>query len=128
MPGEWYKVYGLENDWALALWEADSPSALAWIPVGASVELIAISRRVPPAPQEIWLVVMRPSQTYSGSGVPRRVAQTGDRYRVIAQDTGWVFGIRDSEQPGQAAWLELDSRVQIVVGEPSPGLQAATES
>jgi len=40
--GEWYRVLGQENGWALAVWEGDPPESSVWIELDARVQLTAI--------------------------------------------------------------------------------------
>lgn len=110
-PGEWYYAVSQEGDWALAIWEGDTPEWSVWIQLDSRVQQL-IAEGPPPAGQ-LWLAVSSPTQTYSMAMAPLWVAAPGEWYRVIQPVDGWVLVVWEFDPPEYSVWIQIDERVRL---------------
>jgi hypothetical protein len=78
----------------------------------------AVATSVPAQPgptTELWLEVLAPTPAYSMTDEVLWTAAPGEWYRVLQQEAGWVLGAWENDPPESAVWIELDSRVQLVM-------------
>ncbi len=64
----------------------------------------------------LWLQVQAPTPASSLADEPRWVAQSGEQYRVIAQDPGWVLAVGVSDTFDSAVWIADDDRIALTIG------------
>ena len=70
----------------------------------------------PPATQQLWLLVLQPTEAYNSDDTLAWVAQPGEWYAVIQQDSGWALAYWEGDSPEGAVWIQLDERVQVTPG------------
>jgi hypothetical protein len=106
-----------EGGWALAVWEGDAPEAVSWISLDGRVQIIgADDGAAALSVGAQWLVVLVPTQVFSNNNEPLWVAQPGEWYRLLDQQTGWALAAWESDPPDMAVWVQLDENVGLSVG------------
>jgi uncharacterized repeat protein (TIGR01451 family) len=113
-PGEWYLVFAREGGYALATREGDAPDAFRWISLDPSVQLAETADALvaPPASDQ-WLAVFTPTETFGMADELLRMAQPGEWYAFVTQQSGWALAVREGDPPDAAVWILLDDRVAL---------------
>jgi hypothetical protein len=120
-PEELYYLLRVEDEWALAAWEGNSPTWSVWMKLDTRVQQMTIMRPPPTVTGELWLIVFAPTQTYGPDDEPLRVAQAGEWYRVASQESGWVLAVVENDDPSVAVWFPLSGAVGMTTVElPGP--------
>jgi hypothetical protein len=60
-----------------------------------------------------WLTVVEPSRFYGIDDAPLWLGQRGERYRVVAIESGWALVVWEGTNPDWSVWVLLDSRVNL---------------
>jgi hypothetical protein len=60
-----------------------------------------------------WAAIVAPTPAYSSTDDVLWIADTGERYWVLLEESGWMLASWEFDPPEIAVWIELDHRVQL---------------
>lgn len=63
---------------------------------------------------QVWVLVVEPTETFTAVGDPGWIAAPGEWYYVLLEEAGWVLAAWELDSPDLAVWLQVDERVQRV--------------
>ncbi len=67
----------------------------------------------PAPPDQVWLLVVQPSQTYGLDDSPQWIAQPGEWYVVQRIEDGWALAYWEGDSPEWSVWIPVDERVEL---------------
>jgi len=62
-----------------------------------------------------WIQILQPTEAQNNEGEVLWIAQPGELYFVVREESGWVLAIYEGDTPFWQEWIPLDNRVQNVV-------------
>lgn len=93
-----------------------TPQPAATLQPTATPQPTAIAIPAQPAGQ-LWLTVLAETQTLNVDGEAAWVASPEEWYLVTYQEPGWVLAFWEGDSPASVVWIEVDSRVELLIAD-----------